>query len=471
LDDATYDIIVIGCGAAGLSAAVTSIERGVELGHRLRVAVIEVAPKEERGGATRWSGAGLRVNQDHKLDPLWVGRVQEASRGLADLDYCKAFEAAVPSTLRFLEDHGVEIVVQAAELASTYHQSGFRARPNGGGHAIVERLASALDATPEADILYETEAVELMMGPDGSINGVVVRDRLGGLQRLDAKSVILACGGFEGNAEMLTRYVGRNACDLRQLAPGLAFNKGAGIRMAMAIGADTSGQFDMFHGEAVDSRTDRPDAVIYVHPYGIVVNGEGKRFYDEGWTTFDMSLELIAYEIWREQNQTAFFIADQTAMKIPAIQAWCDTDQRPVRAQTIRDLAIGLGLEPEVLEATVAEYNAAVGPGEFDPTRMDGKSTVGLTPPKSNWAYPLENPPYEAYPLTTAITFTFGGLRTDSSARVLSTGGAPLRNLYAAGEIVGVFYHQYIVATSVLRALTFGCIAGTNAATAILEAA
>src|SRR5690606_13166361 len=100
----------------------------------------------------------------------------------------------------------------------------------------------------------------------------------GRLCTLGARAVMLACGGFEGNAEMLTRYVGPNACDLGLIAPGIAYNKGAGIRMAMDIGADTAGQFDGIHAELVDPRTDRADAVIYPHPYGIMVNGDGKRF-------------------------------------------------------------------------------------------------------------------------------------------------------------------------------------------------
>ena len=143
-----------------------------------------------------------------------------------------------------------------------------------------------------------------------------------------------------------------------------------------------------------------------------------------------------------------------------------DTDKPPVEAMTVPELAKLLGLDPAQLVRTVDDYNAAIGPGEFDPYKRDGKRTRGLNPEKSNWAYRLEKPPYFAYPLTSAICFTYGGIRTDLDARVVTANGVPLPGLYAAGEIVGLFYHEYPAGTSVLRSLTFGRIAGAHAAKA-----
>jgi tricarballylate dehydrogenase len=234
----------------------------------------------------------------------------------------------------------------------------------------------------------------------------------------------------------------------------------------MAVGAATSGQFDMVHAELVDTRTTRADAVVYAHPYGIVVNGNGERFWDEGQGTFEDTFELIAFEVYQHQRQQAYFIADQTITSYPGLMMLFDTDQPPNEADSIAELAVLLGLEPAVLERTVAEYNAAVQPGEFDPNVLDGKCTAGLWPDKSNWAYPLENPPYFAYPLTAAVCFTYGGIRTDEEARVLADNGAPIPGLYAAGEIVGLYYHAYPAGTSVLRSLSFGRIAGNRIAAA-----
>ena len=457
----SYDFIVIGCGAAGLSAALSYIAAAKEQGRKPRVAVLESAPAEQRGGATRWTTARFRAREDFSLDPLFVAKVGKLSKGLADLDYCRVLEREVPETLRLLEAHGVKLLHFGPPVAMGVEHE---ITPDGGGKAIVEALASSLEKTGAADVLYRTEAVRLSLADDGRVEGVVVRGEDGLLRTLNARAVTLACGGFEGNKEMLTRYLGANACDLPLLAPGLAFNQGAGITMAMEIGAGTSGQFDMLHTELVDRRTSKPDAYIYAHPFGIVVNERAERFYDEGCGTFEETFELIAFEVWRNQNQTAFFIADQTITTHKGIMVLFDSDKPPLEAATLPELAKLLGLDPERLVRTVAEYNSAIEPGEFDPHRRDGKRTRGLHPDKSNWAYPIEKPPYFAYPMTSAICFTYGGIRTDSDARVVTGNGVPLPGLYAAGEIVGLFYHEYPAGTSVLRSLTFGRIAGAHAA-------
>jgi tricarballylate dehydrogenase len=459
----SYDFVVVGCGAAGLSAAVNYIDTAKQQGRTPRVAVVESAPKEQRGGATRWTTARFRAGEDFSLDPLFVGKVEKVSKGLSDLEYCRVLEREVPTTLRFLEGNGVKLLHYGPPVAMGVEHE---VTPEGGGKAIVEALASSVEKTGSAEILYQTEAVRLSLGADGCVQGVVVRGEDGLQRTLSARAVVLACGGFEGNKEMLTRYLGTNACDLPLLAPGLAFNQGAGIKMAMDIGAGTSGQFDMIHTELVDRRTTRPDAYIYAHPFGIVVNAHGKRFYDEGQGTFEETFELIAFEVWRNQNQSAYFIADQTITGHKGIMVLFDTDKPPVEAATVPELAKLLGLDPAQLVRTVDAYNAAIGPGEFDPHKRDGKRTRGLTPEKSNWAYRLEKPPYFAYPLTSAICFTYGGIRTDLDARVVTANGVPLPGLYAAGEIVGLFYHEYPAGTSVLRSLTFGRIAGIHAAKA-----
>lgn len=457
----SYDVVVVGHGAAGLSTAVTYVEACRADGREPSIAVLETAPEAERGGATRWTTARFRALEDLTLDPFFVGRMQELSGGLADVDYCRRLEAEVPNTLAFLEAHGVELVHYGPPVAMRVTHE---VTPNGGGASIVEHLHAALAADGGAVVHYETAAERLVVDDDGSIAGVVVRGPDGRTRTIAARSVVLACGGFEGNREMLTRYAGPNAIDLPLLAPGLKHNQGAGIRMAMAVGAATSGQFDMLHTELVDTRTDRADAVIYAHPYGIVVNGDGERFWDEGQGTFEDTFELIAFEVYRNQRQEAYFIADQTITSHPGLMVLFDTDQPAIEAGSITELAHLLGLDPDALERTVAEYNAAVQPGDFDPNVLDGTSTDGLSPDKSNWAYPLQNPPYFAYPLKAAICFTYGGLRTDDEARVLAENGAPIPGLYAAGEITGVFYHSYPAGTSVLRSLSFGRVAGANIA-------
>jgi len=460
---ASYDLVVIGMGAAGLSAAVSYVDATEAREQTPRVAVLERSVEEERGGSTRFTGSWFRVTEDRQLDPRFVETMESVSGGLADLDYCRTLERELPASIDFLEQHNVGYVYFKQGLPNR-NTGGGLGMPAGNGLGIVDGLAGVLERADGAELLYETEAVRLSVSDDGRVDGVVVRGRDGLLRTLHAGAVVIASGGFEGNKEMLTQYLGERACDLPVISPGTGNNRGEGIRMAVEVGADTAGQFDMFHAEPVDARSTKPDPVIYPYTYGIVVNRHGRRFFDEGKNSFDSTFEELGYLIWRRQEQTAFLIGDQTSVSVAGFSDVIFTDLPPVTADTIAELAARLAVDPAVLETTVAEFNAAVGPGEFDPYTFDGKATVGLDPPKSNWAFPLDSPPFIAYPLTCAICFTFGGVRTDSHARVVSPSGTPIPGLYAAGEVTGLYYHEYPVGTSVIRGITFGRIAGAHAA-------
>ena len=461
----TYDLVVIGMGAAGLSAAVANVDAA---GASPRIAVLERSPRDQRGGSTRFTGSWFRVTEDRQLDPRFVDTMAAVSGGLADLDYCRTLEREVPASIAFLEEHGVGYLYFKQGLPNR-NTGGGLGMPAGNGLGIVDGLAATLERSDGVDLLYETEAVRLSISGEGRVDGVVVRGRDGLLRTLFASAVVIASGGFEGNKEMLTQYLGERACDLPVISPGTGNNRGEGIRMAVEVGADTAGQFDMFHAEPVDARSTDPDPVVYPYPYGIVVNKHARRFFDEGKNSFDSTFEELGYEIWRHQEQTAFLIGDQTSLSVEGFQDVVFTKLPPVTADTLAELAAQLGLDGDALEATVAGYNAAVGPGAFDPYAFDGKSTVDLEPSKSNWAFPLETPPFIAYPLTCAICFTFGGIRTDADARVVSPSGTPIPGLYAAGEVTGLYYHGYPVGTSVIRGVTFGRIAGAHAARALVH--
>jgi tricarballylate dehydrogenase len=383
------------------------------------------------------------------------------------MDYCRKLEQETPETLRFIEERGVELVFPEYPFAHTFDGGVPGVTPPGlpigGGAAIVAALFKELEKHANVDIQYETEAIRLTVSDSGMVDGLIVRGNDGLFRRLGAGSVLLACGGFEGNAEMLTRYLGERACDLPLIAPGIANNRGDGLRMALELGADTAGQFDMIHAEPVDVRTTKADAVLYTYTGGIFVNQHAQRFFDEGKDTWDNTFELIGYEIWRHQDQKAYWIGDAKTMAVPNVAMGMLSDVAPEQADTIGELATKLGLSSDSLTQTISAFNAATTPGRFEPDRLDGKTTVGLTPPKSNWAVPLDSPPFVGIPLTAAICFTYGGVRTDLHARVVTPSGLPVPNLYAAGEVTGLFYHEYPPATSVLRSLTFGRIAGAHA--------
>ena len=469
MSDASYDVVVVGMGGAGLCAALSYVETAKEQSRTARIAVLERAPKEERGGATRYTTARFRIDDDNNLDPTFVDTVAATHRD-ADLDYFRTLERETPESIRFIEERGVELIHYPLGLA-TGIPGGREATPNGGGKAIVETLAARLEAIEGVEIHYETEAVDLTTDARGAVNGITARGRDGFLRTLSAPAVVLACGGWQNNKALMAQYVGPNAADMPLIAPGLAYNTGDGLRMASAVGGDTAGQFDMVHGEPYDARSTFPDAVVLSYPYGILVNKHAQRFTDEGIEPLDRTFEAFAYEIFRNQENEAYLIGDQSMVNVPFYEMLNTTDKDPVTSDTLAGLAEQLGLAPAALQETVAEYNAAAGPQQFDPTTKDGKATTGITPPKTNWAQPIEQGPFVGYPLTSAICFVFGGVRTDAQARVVSPSGAPIPGLYGAGEMTGVFYHYYPVGTSVLRGLTFGRLAGAHAANAVAQAA
>ena len=211
------------------------------------------------------------------------------------------------------------------------------------------------------ELLYETEAVRLSVSDEGESTASSSRRPRRTVRTLGAGAVVIASGGLRGQQEMLTQYLGERACDLPLIAPGPANNRGEGIRMAMEVGADTAGQFDMFHAEPVDPRATRCGPGLLPDVYGILVNGRAERFFDEGRDSFDSTFEALGYEIWRNQEQTAYFVGDQTTLGIEPSRRSSSRTYRPSPPRPSRTRT-PLGLDPRALARTVSEYNAAVGP-------------------------------------------------------------------------------------------------------------
>ncbi|WP_166395787.1 FAD-binding protein [Rubrobacter marinus] len=468
-----YDVAVIGSGFAGSAATLSFLETTERAGRVGSVALIEAGKKGVWPGASRWTTPFLRLKHDNTLSRDRVGRVGQEDRPVpSDLDYWRRLEDEVPDTVGFMQDHGVKLVHRDEENAALDFEGQHYAYPVGGGKEILDNYLIRIAKYRTADVFYGREAIELTLDGEGRVNGIVVREPDGQQRAITADTVVLACGGFEGNPEMLTRHLGQDAADLPIISPGVKYNRGSGIRMATEIGAGTAGQFDMVHAELVDARARKVHAVIWGQNYGIVVNESCDRFHDEGEDYLFASTELIAYDTWRHQNQKSYFITDKTVMeRFEGSWVYETTDKPPERSDTIAGLAEKLGLDPTKLEATVSEFNAACGPGDWDPVEMDGKKTSGITPPKSNWANPIVEAPFSGFPMTAHLKFTFGGLKVDADGRVLDTNEAPIPGLYAAGEITGHFYHKHPPATSVLRSNTFGRIVGAKIAESLPETA
>ena len=473
------DIVVVGCGIAGLSAAVAALQGGAT------VTILERSPREERGGQTRYTEAYLRMKSESEvtddfeemfahnaggyLDPSLVHEAagpREAwpsilkSLAFADPEIVSAFADAAGPTVQWLKSFGLEFDFLPTQFLT---KSQPRLLPIGGGLALVEALAAQAEKLG-ATFVYDTAATALIQDEAGAIVGVRAVGPDAEPLEFRARSVVLGCGGFEGNPEMQTRYIGRRSLYLRPVCRGGYYNKGEGIRMALDIGAAPCGDYGSYHAEPIDPRSGVAEPSVFIFSYGILVNREGRRFVDEAQSTIDACYERITRRIYDQSEGIAYAVLDARHTRIPNYKLGLRTDQPPIVAQTPTELAGKLGIPSQTLEATIAEYNRGCREAPFQPLALDGLATSGVTPAKSNWAHPLNEPPFHAYPVISSNVLTFGGLKVDTHARVLNQQGDPIPGLYAAGEVVGLYYKNYVGATSVLKGAVFGRFAGMHAA-------
>ncbi|MGZ8208966.1 MAG: FAD-dependent oxidoreductase [Burkholderiales bacterium] len=476
----TSDVVVVGCGIAGLAAAVSALEAGA------RVTVLERAPKGERGGQTRYTEAYLRmksesavtddfeqmfaVNAGGYLDPSLVHGASEPraqwpallkALAFADPEVVSAFANAAGPTVAWLKRFGLRFDFLPTQFLT---RSQPRLLPIGGGLALVEALAGEAERRG-AKFVYDTAATDLLQDEASAVVGVRAVGPVARPVELRAHAVVLGCGGFEGNPEMQTRYIGRRSLYLRPVCRGGHYNKGEGIRMALDIGAAPCGDYGSYHAEPIDPRSGMAEPSVFIFSYGILVNSDARRFVDEAQDTIDACYERITREIYDQKNGIAYAILDARHTRIPNYKLGLRTDQPPIAAGSIEGLASKLDIPPGALRATVDAFNAGCRKAEFEPLVLDGLATTGVVPPKSNWAHPLTEPPFHAYPVISSNVLTFGGLKVDTHARVLNQQGDPIRGLYAAGEVVGLYYKNYVGATSVLKGAVFGRFAGMHAAT------
>ncbi len=458
----TFDVVVVGGGIAGLSTAVSARQAGAQ------VVLLEKASSSARGGNTRFADAQMRF--PHEADE-YGGRTYTAdemysdlmriSRGRANPDLIRTLCENARATVEWLTGLGVE-------WEPGYpHTAGYRRSPKSGGEGLVDLLHRRLEGLG-GTVSYETAAVDLIVDETRRICGVRCHSPEGVVDIEARGGLILASGGFQANVEMRVRYLGRFADSL--ILRGSRYNTGEGLNMAIAAGAAPAGQWGDYHSAVLDARSPRIECgvtALYNYQMGIFVDQEGRRFLDEGEDFRDHTYVKFSKFIVEQAGGEAWCLFDQKAYQREEFaRAWRPVGP-PLEANSLKQMAQQMGMPPENLLETVGNFNAAIQPGEYDLDRLDGKRTSGITPPKSNWALPIDTPPYIAIPVTGGITFTFGGLKCDTSARVIDTRGQLMEGLYAAGETMGeLFYYNYPGASSVIRGAVFGRIAGRAAATA-----
>jgi tricarballylate dehydrogenase len=452
----THEVLVLGTGLAGMAAAFSARENGAA------VTVIDKAPEASRGGNTRFSGGAIRCPTPETTPDALVDELDRMTKGRAIPGLARLLYGNGERDLKWLTDLGAPVVSPSVERPDlrggkmSYHV-------RGNGYGLIESLYPRL-AERGITCRFETKATEFLCSDSGRVIGVRVKTRNGYVDML-ARAIVLATGGFQANIEMRVRYLGSTASSL--VVRGSKYNTGDGIVMAMGIGAQSIGDWGGFHSAVMDARSEPVEAGetnINSFPYTIMVNRNGDRFVDEGEDFFDTTYVKYGKAIIGQPGSIAYCLFDASIAERELV--YClHREFQPVEASSIARLAQKIQVPAARLQETVDSFNAAVQQGEFDPERRDGKCTQGIHPPKSNWAMPLATPPFFAFPVTGGITFTLGGLRVDERTRVVDTEYRAIPGLYAAGELIGgLFYDNYPGGASLMRSLTYGRLAGKEAA-------
>jgi tricarballylate dehydrogenase len=491
-----FDVIVVGKGNAALCAALAARDQGA------RVAMLEAAPVDESGGNSRFAGGVMRfaynsVEDLQKITDIPADEVKNVDweSNTTDEFYDDLYRVTSfrtdPELCEALVTQSLDAMVwlrsQGARFTPNYrHQSAivngkrrfFGRMPlwvSGGGPGLVQSLTDTA-VKKSIEMFYETRAVSLIYD-DERVLGVKTKSR-GKPVEFHAPAVVLACGGFEANPEWRTRYLGPG-WELAKVR-GTRFNMGDGLKMALDIGACPYGNWSGRH--AVSWERHAPEfgdlnlpesSYRHSYPLSLMINAEGKRFVDEGIEFYNFTYAKYGAEVLKQTGQFAWQVFDAKVRPLLRPE-YGDKAVTRVTANTLEELAAKLeGVNPEAFLKTVREYNAAVRRDiPFNHAIKDGRCTVGVEPPKSNWANPLDTPPFEAYHTTCGVTFTFGGLRINpETGQVLDVNMHPIPGLYTAGEMVGgLFYFNYPAGTGLVSGTVFGRIAGAGAGAAAVAA-
>jgi tricarballylate dehydrogenase len=455
------DVLVIGGGNAALCAALMAREAGAS------VLLLEAAPKAWRGGNSSHT-RNLRAMHEGPQDVL-LGTYSEeeywddllkVTGGLTNEKLARLVIRSSSSCRDWMMKHGVHF---QAPLSGTLHLSRTNAFFMGGGKALVNAYYRSAEKLG-VQIRYEApvDSIEIK---DGKFVAAYV-----GKERIEAKSCVLAAGGFESNLEWLKEAWGKNAQGEYPadnfLIRGTRFNMGVLLKHLIGVGADSIGDPTQAHMVAIDARAPLYDGGICTRidcvSLGIVVNKNAERFYDEGEDFWPKRYAIWGRLVAQQPGQVAYSIIDSKALGrfMPPVFAG-------EKANTIEELADQLKVDRATLVKTVQDFNASCVEGNFDHTALDDCHTENLTPPKTHWARKIDVGPFYAYAVKPGVTFTYLGLKTDQDAAVYFD-GKPSENLFVAGEMMAgnVLGKGYTAGIGMTIGTVFGRIAGVSAAKA-----
>src|SRR5215831_14216255 len=426
-----YDVLVIGGGNAALCAAISARRQGAS------VLVLEGAPKFYRGGNTRHT-RNMRCAHDAATEILTGPYTEEefwedllrVTGGQTDEELAKFMIAESKDILNWIVEQGVRWQPSLGGTLSLGRTNSFFL---GGGRAMLNALYLTAEKLG-VEIRYDAEVTGLQI-EDGMFLSAALKQPIDGASEIRASALVAAAGGFEANIEWLKQYWGEAADNF--LIRGTPYNRGSILKMLLDKGVQEVGDPTQCHAVAIDARAPRFDGGIITRldcvVFGIVVNRNGERFYDEGEDIWPKRYAIWGRLVAGQPGQIAHIVFDSTVLTsfMPSLFP-------PIQASSISELAVRLELDPAVLEKTVCDFNAAVRPGSFDHTILDDCRTEGITPPKTHWARRIETPPYYAYPVRPGITFTYLGTRVNKQARMLMKDGKPLAKSWPATCWAGV---------------------------------
>ncbi|MCL5778636.1 FAD-dependent tricarballylate dehydrogenase TcuA [Limibaculum sp. FT325] len=455
--DGPWDVVVVGGGNAALCAAITAAEAGA------RVLILESAPKAMRGGNSRHTRnfrcmhrAPMSVLTDAYGEDEYLDDLMLVTRGKTDEALARMTIRESEDCLPWMEAHGVRFQPSLSGTLSLGRTNAFFL---GGGKALVNAYYNTAEDLG-VRVAYQAEVTHVGIEA-GRFSHVVAR--IGATERrIEGRAAVLASGGFQADLDWLTRAWGPAAANF--LIRGTPYNRGVVLRDMIEQGCETVGDPTQCHAVAIDGRAPKYDGGIVTRldcvPFSVVVNREARRFYDEGEDVWPKRYAIWGRLVAGQPGQVAYAVIDAKARELfmPSVFP-------PEQADTVATLGERLGLDGAALAQTVAEFNAACRPGRFHPTEKDGLATDGLTPPKTNWARPLDTPPFYGYQLRPGVTFTYLGLKVSDRAQVQTPQG-PLENVWAAGEIMAgsILGEGYLAGFGMTIGTVFGRIAGREAA-------
>lgn len=485
-DMETIDVVVVGGGNAGFTAAHAAAIRG------RKVVLLEKGSEDMAGGNSFYTAGATRIAHGGLADlQEWVepderhGRTEvppysadeyaadlaKVTEGRNDPELTKVLVEESQPTLRWLNSLGLKYRLMYERQAferpdgSFLFWGGLHVGNVGGGEGLIEdhtRVAAELGI----DVRYSHAAKSLIV-EDGRVVGVVTDSPVGELS-LRAESVILTAGGFEADPQLRREHLGEGWENAK--VRGTPNNTGDMIAAALKIGAERGGDWATCHSVQWDAFTATNESnreltnrlTRQSYPFGIIVNTNGERFLDEGADFRNYTYAKYGKEILKQPGSVAYQIFDATLRPMLRTEEYDMPGISVEVADTIEELAVKIGVDPERLSKTVSDFNNSIDRSiTFDPNVKDGR-VAATEPMKSNWAAPIETGPFYGYGVTCGITFTFGGLKSDTHGRVLDREGKHIQGLYVAGEMLGGLFSANYPGGSGLAA---GCVFGRRAGT------